>query len=114
MARAGESTRGEGPPLVRGGTGDLPQKIYISRVSEKQSEALLRLFSQTILKENNTPFLYFHMTYFTPVHSRTEYNLSKFSRSYVGRNILHMCYYSKDSVQTLSVVGETGVSWIRC
>ena len=67
----------------QGGTGVSPGKILISRVSEKQSEAILRLFSQTILKENK-PFLYFHMKYFTPVHSKTEYNLSNFLRSYVG------------------------------
>ena len=66
-AQAGESTRGHGTSRGeyergrassrQGGTGDLPRKIYISRVSEKQSEALLRLFSQTILKENK-PFFY--------------------------------------------------------
>ena len=29
-------------------------------------------------------FSYFHMTYFTQVHSKTEYKLSNFLRSYVG------------------------------
>ena len=74
--KQGESMRG-------GVRGVSPGKNWISRESEKQSEALLRLFSQTILKENR-PFLYFHMTYFTPVHSKTEYKLSNFLRSYVG------------------------------
>ena len=42
-------------PLSSGGYGG---SVPDFRVSEKQSEALLRLFSQTILKENK-PFLYF-------------------------------------------------------
>ena len=77
----GEFERGIAPSR-QGGTGVSPRKIWISRVSEKQSESLFRLFSQTILKENK-PFLYFYMTYFTPVHSKTEYKLSNFLRSYV-------------------------------
>ena len=71
-------------PSHQGGMGGLPQKKWICRVSEKQSEALFRLFSQTILKEYRPFYLYFHMTYFTPVHSKTEYKLPNLLRSYVG------------------------------
>ena len=76
-ARPGREFERGWPPLVRGVRGVSPGKIWISRVSEKQSEALLGL-SQTILKENRPFFLYFHMTYFTPIHSKTEYKFSIF------------------------------------
>ena len=69
-ARAGGSTGGElTPPLVRGLRGSSPRKFWISIVSEKQSEALLRSFINNFLHRNWSFFLYFYMKFSTWVQS---------------------------------------------
>ena len=59
-AQAGGEYEREMTSSRQGATMGLPQKNWISRVSEKQSEALLRLFSRTILKVNRPFFIFSH------------------------------------------------------
>ena len=58
--KGGRHERGPGPLLTRRVQGTCPGKFLISRMSEKQPEALLRSFTNNNLHRNGSFFIFLH------------------------------------------------------